>query len=72
MLRYHVSVGLSAETAQFSVASIRAWWERLGQERFPNARTLTITADCGGGNSPRVHLWKVELQRLADETGLET
>jgi DDE family transposase len=67
----YVSVGLSAETAQFSVASIRAWWEHLGQERFPNARTLTITADCGGGNSPRVHLWKVELQRLADETGLE-
>ena len=67
----YVSVGLSAETAQFSVASIRAWWEHLGRERFPNARTLTITADCGGGNSPRVHLWKVELQRLADETGLE-
>lgn len=66
-----VSVGLSAETAQFSVASIQAWWQHLGQERFPNAKTLTITADCGGGNSPRVHLWKVELQRLADETGLE-
>jgi Rhodopirellula transposase DDE domain len=67
----YVSVGLTAETAQFSVASIRAWWQQLGQERFPNATTLTITADCGGGNSPRVHLWKVELQRLADETGLE-
>jgi len=67
----YVSVGLSAETAQFSVASIQAWWQHLGQERFPNAKTLTITADCGGGNSPRVHLWKVELQRLADETGLE-
>ena len=66
----YVSVGLSAETAQFSVASIRAWWEHLGRERFPNAKRLTITADCGGGNSPRVHLWKVELQRLADETGL--
>src|SRR6201997_2709713 len=39
--------------------------------RFPHATRLTITADCGGGNSPRVHLWKVELQRLADETGLE-
>lgn len=67
----YVSVGLSAETAQFSVASIQAWWEHLGRERFPKARRLTITADCGGGNSPRVHLWKVELQRLADETGLE-
>jgi len=67
----YVSVGLSAETAQFSVASVRAWWEHLGKERFPNAQRLTITADCGGGNSPRVHLWKVEMQRLADETGLE-
>jgi hypothetical protein len=67
----YVSVGLSAETAQFSIASIRAWWKHLGHERFPDAKTLTITADCGGGNSPRVHLWKVELQRLADETGLE-
>ena len=67
----YVSVGLSAETAQFPVASIQAWWEHLGRERFPDAKGLTITADCGGGNSPRVHLWKVELQRLADETGLE-
>ena len=67
----HVSVGQSAETAEFVLASIRAWWEHLGRERFPNARRLTITADCGGGNSPRVHLWKVELQRFADDTGLE-
>ncbi len=67
----YVSVGLSKETAQFSVASIQAWWEHLGRERFPNATRLTITADCGGGNSPRVHLCKVELQRLADQTGLE-
>jgi len=66
----YVSVGLSVETAEFSVASIRAWWEHLGRERFPNANRLTIT-DCGGGNSPRVHLWKVSLQKLADETGLE-
>ena len=66
-----VSVGVSAETAEFSVASIRAWWEHLGRERFPDAKRLTITADCGGGNSPRVHLWKVELQKLADETRLE-
>ena len=67
----YVSVGRSAETAQFSVASIQAWWEHLGRQRFPKAETLTITADCGGGNSPRVHLWKVELQKLADETGLK-
>src|ERR1700756_2978344 len=67
----YVSVGQSAETAQFTVASIRAWWEHLGKARFPHATRLTITADCGGGNSPRVHLWKVELQRFADDTGLE-
>jgi len=67
----YVSVGQSAETAEFVVASIRAWWQHLGHERFPKARRLTITADCGGGNSPRTHLWKVELQHLADETGLE-
>jgi hypothetical protein len=66
-----VSVGISADTAQFSVASIRAWWEHLGRERFPEAKTLTITADCGGSNNPRVRLWKTELQRFADETGLQ-
>ncbi len=66
-----VNVGISADTAQFSVASIRAWWEHLGSERFPDATTLTITADCGGSNNPRVRLWKTELQRLADETGLQ-
>jgi Rhodopirellula transposase DDE domain len=66
-----VSVGVSADTAQFSVASIHAWWEQLGQARFPDATRLTITADCGGSNSPRVRLWKTELQRLADDTGLE-
>jgi hypothetical protein len=65
-----VNVGISADTAQFSVASIRAWWEHLGRKRFPNAKTLTITADCGGSNNPRVRLWKTELQRLADDTGL--
>jgi hypothetical protein len=66
-----VSVGVSADTAQFSVASIRAWWQQLGRSRFPDASRLTITADCGGSNSPRVRLWKTELQRLADETGLQ-
>ena len=65
-----VNVGISADTAEFSVASIRAWWEHLGRERFPSAKTLTITADCGGSNNPRVRLWKTELQRLADDTGL--
>lgn len=66
-----VSVGISADTAQFSAASIRAWWEHLGKNRFPKAKTLTITADCGGSNNPRVRLWKTELQKLADDTGLQ-
>jgi transposase len=65
-----VSVGIDRDTAQFAVASIRSWWEHLGGERFPGARTLTITADCGGSNGNRTRLWKTELQRLADDTGL--
>jgi transposase len=65
-----VSVGISNDTAQFSVASIRAWWEQLGRERYPDASELVITADCGGSNGYRTRLWKTELQALADETGL--
>ena len=65
-----VSVGITSDTAEFAVASIRCWRERMGQQRYPNARELTITADCGGSNGARVRLWKRELQRLADETGL--
>jgi len=65
-----VSVGIDADTAAFAVASIRSWWERLGSERYPDATTLTITADCGGSNGNRTRLWKTELGRLADETGL--
>ena len=66
----YVSVGVSGDTAQFSVASIRAWWKHLGKKRYPNARALTITADAGGSNSYRTRLWKTELQHLADQTGL--
>ena len=66
-----VSVGIDNDTAQFAVAAIRGWWEHLGRERYPEARTLTITADCGGSNSYRTRLWKTELQRLADDTGLQ-
>ena len=65
-----VNVGITAETAQLAVASIRAWWEELGSDRYPAARALQITADCGGGNGNRIRLWKTELQKLADETGL--
>jgi len=66
-----VNVGITAETAQLAVASIKAWWEDLGRERYPGACSLQITADCGGGNGNRVRLWKAELQRLADATGLQ-
>jgi len=65
-----VSVGIDANTAQFAAASIQGWWEHLGRERYPQATTLTITADCGGSNGNRLRLWKAELQRLADATGL--
>jgi transposase len=65
-----VNVGIDNDTAQFAVASIRGWWQQLGQQRYPKASTLTITADCGGSNGNRTRLWKTELQQLADETGL--
>jgi hypothetical protein len=65
-----VSIGIDADTAAFAVESIRRWWQKLGWARYPKARCLTITADCGGSNGARVKLWKRELQRFADETGL--
>ena len=65
-----VSVGVTADTAAFAVQSIRIWRERMGLARYPKMRELTITADCGGSNGARVRLWKLELQKLADETGL--
>jgi hypothetical protein len=66
-----VSVGITADTGAFAAASIRSWWQHLGSERYPDAKTLTITADCGGSNGNRTRLWKTELQKLADETGLQ-
>jgi len=66
-----VSVGVDHDTSAFAVNAIRSWWENDGIARFQNATTLTITADGGGSNGSRVRLWKVELQKLADETGLE-
>jgi hypothetical protein len=64
------NVGIDADTAAFAVESIRRWWERLGRARYPEASRLVITADCGGSNGARVRLWKRELQRFANETGL--
>ncbi len=65
-----VSVGVDHDTASFAVETIRRWWYAMGQERYPGAEKLLITADGGGSNGSRVRLWKLELQRLADETGL--
>ena len=65
-----VSVGITSDTAEFAVQSIRQWLVRMGRKRYPKASELTITADCGGSNGARVRLWKLQLQKLADETGL--
>jgi hypothetical protein len=65
-----VSVGVDHDTASFAVNAIRSWWRMMGQARYPHARSLLITADCGGSNGARVRLWKRELQLLADELGL--
>ncbi len=66
-----VSIGITKDTATFAVNAILSWWKHLGSSRYPNATTLTITADGGGSNSSRGRLWKLELQRLADLTGLQ-
>jgi hypothetical protein len=66
-----VSVGTNHDTAEFAAASIGRWWHEMGQRRFPKATRLMITADGGGSNSSRSRLWKVALQELADELGLE-
>ena len=65
-----VSVGIDHDTAQFAVNSIRRWWNEMGEQRFPHARELLITADGGGSNSSRSRLWKVSLQDLANELGI--
>ncbi len=65
-----VSVGIGSDTAEFAMASIRRWWKRLGKKRYGSPKRLLITADSGGSNSSRTRLWKVELQRFADETGM--
>ena len=62
-----VSVGTDHDTASFAVATIRRWWQQMGQPRYAAATELMITADCGGSNGYRIRLWKVELQHLADE-----
>jgi Rhodopirellula transposase DDE domain len=65
-----VNVGTDHDTAAFAAASIRGWWRAEGQRLYPSAQEIVITADAGGSNGSRLRLWKWELQRFADETGL--
>jgi hypothetical protein len=65
-----VSVGIDHDTAEFAVESIRRWWREMGKQLYASAKNLLITADCGGSNGYRVRLWRLQLQKLADELGL--
>lgn len=65
-----VSVGITHDTAEFAVETIRRWWREMGQPLYPRARRLLITADCGGSNGYRVRLWRLALQQLADELAM--
>jgi transposase len=66
-----VNVGTDHDTAAFAVESLRRWWTMVGQQAYPTACRLLITADSGGSNGYRPRLWKIQLQQLANETGLE-
>ena len=65
-----VSVGISCDTGEFAVEAIRRWWRQMGKKRYVKPKRLLITADSGGSNGHRNRLWKYELQRLADQTGM--
>ena len=65
-----VNVGVDKDTAEFAIESIRRWWKHCGSHQYENASELLITADSGGSNGSRVRLWKVGLQRLANELGI--
>ncbi|MDQ6738523.1 MAG: ISAzo13 family transposase [Gemmatimonadota bacterium] len=66
-----VSVGVDHDTAEFAVATLERWWREMGKKAYPDAKELLVTADGGGSNASRSRLWRVELQRFADATGLK-
>ena len=66
-----VGVGITNDTAEFAVNTIRSWWRKMGKKDYPQATKLMITADCGGSNGYRVRLWKWELQQLANELNMD-
>jgi hypothetical protein len=65
-----VSVGISHDTAEFAVSTIRQWWKQMGKKCYPKAKKILITADGGGSNGSRVRLWKMEIQKLAQELNM--
>jgi hypothetical protein len=65
-----VNVGISSDTAEFAVESIKRWWYEVGLEAYPKVKSIYITADSGGSNGARLKLWKVKLQELSNELGL--
>src|SRR6266704_2360935 len=65
-----VSVGVDHDTAECAVETVRRWWRHMGSKVYPKAKRILITADGGGSNGSRCRLWKVELQRFANESGL--
>ena len=66
-----VGVGITSDTAEFAVNTIRDWWHKMGKKDYPNIQKLMITADCGGSNGNRVRLWKWELQKLSNELNVD-
>lgn len=66
-----VNIGITADTGEFAVSSIRHWWQYVGSRRYPDSKKLLICADAGGSNGYRLRLWKKELQRFADARGIE-
>jgi len=64
-----VNVGISHDTAEFAVNSIRTYWNNVGKQNYENCTEIMVTADCGGSNSYKTRLWKFELQKLANEIG---
>ena len=65
-----VNIGINKDTSAFAVESIRQWWKRIGKKDYTNAKSIIITADCGGSNGYRVRLWKTDLQKLSNQIGL--
>ena len=65
-----VNVGITHDTAEFSVESIRRWWKLMGKNLYPDAKKIFITADCGGSNGYRIRLWKRELQKFSNEENI--